>query len=99
MLGPIRDPIPSLDRASGAFVVLSGESYAHTVGMWPPCVITGRGGAEAGGRALLGEFSGKYSEITVVGVGQAFSRGDNLLVGGAGACVRMISASKAKALL
>lgn len=30
-------------------------------------------------------------------VGQVFSRGNNLLVGGVGACVKVISASKAKA--
>lgn len=99
MLGPIRDPIPSLEQV-GTFEVLSGESYAHTSGHVAVSLIIGKGRGRGWRKGLTRrEFSGKYSEVTVVGVGQIFSRGHNLLVGGVGACVRMISASKAKALL
>lgn len=73
MLGPIRDPIPSLEQV-GAFVVRSGESYAHTSGHVAISCVIGKGGGRGGRGWRKGLTWRVFWEITVVGVGQVFSR-------------------------
>lgn len=58
MLGTIRDSIPSLEQV-GAFVVLSGESYAHTGGHVVVSLIIGKGQGRGWRKGLTWrEFSG-----------------------------------------